>query len=1090
MEVVVQRYGLANPTWNPNAATSPGQQVTLQVTAPDITPQQHIEFRIMLGAELVEVLKSQAGQATAQWTVPNIPGINNVTFIAFRREPPAPANGHQTVLATLTSAPLQVQGFSMQFTSIDAAFVPSHENLQFVFTVTGLPVAALAGRYEIWGERYPGDTAAPLYTEPFVPAANNTWNTWNGQANAGMLAGQFLTPEFSPYRVRVSIGHDQASADDPMGAGMGLVACLEAPFEVKFETIEVRLQQGVVEDAADANYTFANALAIEPQGANGAFAATGRLPTFTRATNTAETMRLRIPVARHQDKGGPLNQDRGADPGYAIGTNYTKGGKKSKFEKDSKLYSRPEIPVEFVPKLTSRIPGTNPDGLFQADAVGFPILEPVAEEQVLFAADGANPAVLAAGTVDEQYWRNAAFNVKKGNHKKPWHDANGNPEFHYWTVRMEVQNDGDQNFTVTDFDLPNPPGGNSIGYRAGEEELVVYLNRTLLTFSDRADDNDLNIAKKDYREVAGGGAISTQIRLRPNLTKEDDILWIVRKDSTASGKDKVDRWTSFPPGPNCHLYYGGVRGEEPTAKLSNYFRASYSKQKSKRKPIIGLAGAFPYKKFVELKPDRKVKQNEQERVEVTAMPAPQLGLAGVIFSPGIIAGDTYIVWAWLEREAYRRRFGFIEEKPALKGRSGVIKVWRWARIKESFRLPDIGTNGLVATVGGEPEAIGRPYAANGQNMTLINAGNNLALNTVYEPACHDWAKIAPANPPAGGGGNDATHASINLAAYRAAHNSATSSFGGHFPMAADTDVKNYSVAWDFYREELPPGLPNLPNLIANTIAGLPAGASSREVGQAVEQAITLHGPANPDVAGLIGGAVVIPPSADSRPEYTKWFDGIWDDVQAELLDALIPRVKDPEHVNVVRWPTLHEHGAWNGWDNANDVAQFNGMMTLGFSSGDAQSMFRTANLRHGGVRAAVAENTFPHEMGHSLDLFHFVAENVAWKHHDVNNPNCLMSYTYTTGFIRRNDAAAAAQGPGGAGAVSVGATPETGFPHVVPAAPFPAPAAGAAAGDAGQNCIQFGPNLVPLNLCAKCCMKLRGWNDELLPFAWRHPDLF
>jgi hypothetical protein len=1137
MEVVVQRYSLANATWNRNAAAFPGQQVTLQVTAPDITAKQHIEFRVMMGAEVVDVLKSQAGQATAQWTVPNIPGTNNVTFTAIRREPPSPGNGHQTVLATLTSAPLQVHGFSMQLTSIDEAFVPSRENLHAVFTVTDPAGAARNGRYEIWGERYPGDEPAPLYTENFVPAANNPWNTWNGRANAGVLSGHFLTPEFSPYRLRITIGQNQQLADDPMGAGLGLVACIEAPFEVKFKSIEIRVQQGVVEKSAVADYTFANALAIEPPGANGTFAATGRLATFTADPNPAanppndvvETMRLRIPVARHQDKDGPLDQDEGAAPGYTINTNYTEGSKKSKFKKDSKLYSRPEIPIEFVPKLASRDPGTNPNGVFQADAVGFPILEPVAEEHVPFAAQGA---VLAADNIDQQYWRNAAFNVKKGNHKQPWHGANNLPEFHYWTVRMQVQNAGQQDFTVTDFDLPNPPGGNSIGFLAGQDELVVYLNRTLLTLSKVADDSELNIGKKDYRESAAvANGISVAIRLRPNLTKVGDILWIVRKDSTASGTDKVDRWTSFPPGPNCHLYYGGVRGEEPTPKLSNYFRAAYSKQDKKRKPIIGLATAdFPYKKYVNLEPDKaKEKVKVQERVEVTAMPAPQLGLAGVIFSPSITAGDSYIVWAWLEREAYRRRFGFVEERPALKGRTGIIKVWRWARIKESFRLPDIGTNGLCAgvaavpavpavaavaagpgvaavaavpavpaipalpAVGGEPEAAGRPYSANGRNMTFIQAGNNLALNTVFEPACHDWAKIAPANAAPGGAGNDPTHASINLAAYRAAHNRATNSYIGYFPMNADTDIKNYSVAWDFYRELLPPGLPNLPNLIANTIAALPAGTSSRDAGLAVQQAITGHGLANPDV-GLNPGVSPIPPFSDSSAKYVQWFDGIWDEVQAAILDALIPKVKNPEHVNALRWPGLHEESAWKGWDNATNSAKFNGMTTLGFSSGDAQSMFRTADLRGRG-RVAIDENTFPHEMGHSLDLFHFVAANVAWKHHDVNNPNCLMSYKYTTGFIRRNDAATAARGPNGTGVVSTGATLETGFPHLVPAdnppgAPFPSPAAGASAANAGENCIQFGPNLVPLNLCAKCCLKLRGWNDELLPFAWRHPDLF
>ena len=236
---------------------------------------------------------------------------------------------------------------------------------------------------------------------------------------------------------------------------------------------------------------------------------------------------------------------------------------------------------------------------------------------------------------------------------------------------------------------------------------------------------------------------------------------IVREDSKASGSDKVKKWSKFPPGPNCHLHYGGVRGEVPTAKLSNYFRAKYSKQKPKRKPIIGLAtAAFPYREYVELKPD-KAEQKDQERIEVTAMPAPQLGLAGVLFSPSFIGGDCYVIHAWLQREAYRRRFGFIEEKPALQGQTGYINVWRWSRIKDSLRLPDIGTNGLDPAVGGEPEAVGRPYPANGVNMTLIGA-SALALTTVFEPAFQDWSKIPPSNPaPVGAGTTPSTPASTS-----------------------------------------------------------------------------------------------------------------------------------------------------------------------------------------------------------------------------------------------------------------------------------------------------------------------------------------
>ena len=264
-------------------------------------------------------------------------------------------------------------------------------------------------------------------------------------------------------------GQDQASVDDPKGAGLGRVACAEAQFEIKFTKVEIRVQAGLAEAAADVNYQFQNTLAIGVPAANGNYPAMNRLPTFTPPA-TYETMRLRIPVARNQGKSDPLDQDEGAAPKYAIGTKYMEKGS-TRFKVDEKLYSRPEIPIEFVLKLTSRDTATNPDGLVQADAVGAAIIEPVAEEYI-------SPAVLAAGGVNERYWRNAAFKVKKGDHRAPWHNANNGPEFTYWMARLEVVNDGEQDFDVTTFD-------NTLGYLAASKELTVYLNRTLLTFSDR-----------------------------------------------------------------------------------------------------------------------------------------------------------------------------------------------------------------------------------------------------------------------------------------------------------------------------------------------------------------------------------------------------------------------------------------------------------------------------------------------------------------------------------------------------------------------------------------------------------------------------
>jgi hypothetical protein len=1075
MRLTVQRYELADPTWTPHQAAKPNDEVTLEVTARDITASQIIEFRIMRGAELLDVLESQPGKRTAVWRVPNLPGDHDVTFVAIRREKASPENGHSIALATVTSPVLKVQGFSLKMETVgsDQAFVPFRESLHVKYTVTDPLGGARAGRYEVWGERYPGPDPQPLYTTDFVPAAGaTTWQSWLGGARAGVLAGQWLTPEFSPYRLRIWIGPNQGAVADPNGAGAGLVACAEWQFEVKFQSIEIRLQAGVAEKAADAAYQFASTLMIAPPDVHGVYAATGRLPT------TAETMRLRVPVARHQAISDPLNQDW-----VGVNSDYMAGNKKTKWATEQDFYSRPELPLEFVLKLASRDPATNPQGLFEKRAVGAAIVEPVAEER-------CEAALFAPANNDQHYWTNAAFKVKKGMHKSPWHGANNLPEYHYWMARLVVAADGDRDFDVTTFDA-------NLGYRDGQGELVVYLNRTRLTLSTAADDTELDAKLKDYREITGGPP-ATQIKLRKDLTKAGDILWVIRKDSTAAGNDIVANWQQFPPGPNCHVHYGGVRGEVPTAQLSNYFRDSYSSSKGKHKPIIGLANAkFPYQKYVNLKPDQAAVK-DQERVEVTAMPAdPQRGLAGVLFSPSFVAGDSYILHAWMEREAYLRRFGFIEEKPALKQRTGNVTIWRWARIHNSYRLPDIGTNGLAATVGGDPEnAVGvgwRDYDGNGVNM-YIGGADPLSLATQYAPAFTEWSLAAPAGYVPGAG-DDAIHQSVDLAKYRQAHNAATAGWKGRFPMGANGDIKNYSVAWDYYRAQLPPGLPNLPKLIANTIAGQLAGTSTHDVADAVALAVT--GVAV-DVAALDPGVRVIPPFPQDIDHYTRWFDGKWDEVQGKLLDALTPRVTNPDQVNVVRWPTLHEHDAWNGYDTGTDTAQFNTMMTLGFSRGDGQSMFRTANLSVTTPRAAVHENTFPHEMGHATNLVHFVAENVAWKHHDVNNPDCLMSYDYTTGFIMQATAAVVAHGPGGVGAVGpVGgaATNETGFPDTVPVdnppgAPFPSPAQGATAAHSGQDCIWFRAPLAPLNLCAKCILKIRGWKDDVLPFAWLHPDLF
>jgi hypothetical protein len=1082
MRLVVQQFGLQNPTWAGNAW--PGQNLTAQVTAPGLTNDQRIEFVIQDGAtnERLDSIVAAAGQNSVQWPVANLPSNANVTFRAILREKPSPANAQLAAITSVTSAAQALQSFGIQITLIDPAFVPgpAQEQLQVAFTITDANNRATQGRYEVWGERYPGATPEPVYKTNFNPAGAANWNTWNGMANQGYLNGKFITPEFSPYRVRIIIGTAAGDVDDPYGAGQGKVACAEAQFEIKLQTVGIKKWQNLQEATANAEYQLTKTLVVEPRNndATGSYPVTAELPEDRplAAPVVAQTGRLRIPVARHQ-----LIKDALSQGSLAVGGAYLEKGDAPKWKLEEPFYSRPELPIQFEPKLASRNAGANPEGLFEATAIGPVVIEPVAEE---FYNAALYPTPGAVASAHQNYWKNATFKIKRGKHNSPYHDGATNlPEFHYWQARFEVtgpeatSNETNlQVYDVVNFD-------NTLKYRFGQKELFVYLDRRLLSRSDAANNSEIDKNQFDYREVSNG-ANSTQIELRRKLIRAGQVLWIVRKDSTASGDNKVKNWEQFPPGPNCHTYFNGARGEEPTADLSNYFRAVFSK-KGKKKPIIGKANAaFPFtKKYIDMKPDL-AKQKEQERVETTAMlDGNERGRAGIIFSPSIIGGDAYVINAWIEREGYVRRFGFVEELPAVRSKSGRLTIWRWSRIRNSFRLPDIGTGGLAATVGGEAENAGRAYHGDGANMELqIGA---IPANSTYgeNKAFNEWTLTAP---PAGGGG-DPVHQHVVLATYRNAHNGATSSWEGHVPLNADTDIKNYAAVWDAYRWALPPGLPaNLDTLIANTIHALPAGTSTHDAGVAVHNAIALRGLAGPDDAALVGGAAPIPDFWNNDPDkYYNEMNQRWREVRYKVVDALTPRDSSPEKINVIRWPLLLEKRSWKGYNTAGPAAVYSGTGGVcGFSRGDGQSMFATANVDNTLVRSAITnDNTFTHEMGHTMNLVHFRAGELGWKHHDVNYPRCIMSYDFCGGIILRE---------GVANPVAVGATQETGWPDAVPS-PLPDNYEGADANNADANkpCIHF-PPLYPEGdeACAKCLLKVRGWKDDLLPFAWGHADLF
>jgi hypothetical protein len=1051
INLTVTQYRLRNPTWSKNPANA-GETVTLSVEAPYITGEQWIEFRISLGAELLAVVQSKPGKTTAPWKALNLKRAANLThqlsFKALLREKPAAANGFVGIFESIDCpTQLTLHGYHVNLTGGDDFFVPKQEQLNAAYTITNPGNAALKGRYEIWAERYPGTVPAPAYTKSFDPAVGaQTWTEWDGKANHGTLKGAYLTPEFSPYRLRVLIGPDSASVEDPYGKGLGLVAADERTFEVRVNAILIRIVENIKEAAKKDEYKLESALGVEPRAQDGEFEDEGRLPNgpICDPNDTAdEVARIRVPITIFSAIADDLGQG---------GDNVGDGYGDIKWDRDYGYYTRPELPIEFEPRLKSRDNNVNTDlaqrGLFEPAAIGPLLLEPFCEDDYSAGNFGGTRGA---------YWRNAALKVKRGAPHAPFHTAANAPAFLYWQARfVAVLNQ--QDFDVSTVDA-------TFGYTFGQQELKVYLNGALLQRSDRNDDNELTAETHDYREVNANPAIV--VRLRQNTAQAGDIVWVVRVPKPSpGGTDDVDGWDRFPPGINCHIHYGGVRGDEPDADHVNYFRKKYSANPAKpRQPIIGkLSGSeFPYNTHVNLRPHLAVDVDKQERVEISVLDSgKRKGLAGVLFSPSYVGGDAYKLHALVEEECYVRSFGFVENKARIDDWTGRLTVWRVATIKKSFRLPDVGSNNMAPGVGSLAElAVGvavpgvgypagttqRLYRGDGLNMSFTAANG---IGTFMADSFCEW--VVPEEPAQ-------VHQDVNLKTYRKTVNKLMKGNPGRFKMNSNADVKNWLAVLDPYRNQLPPGVPATRlNLIANTIAGEAAGSDGQTIATAVRQAIINHvGVAD---APLDPGVSPIGVYAGSAAQYSSWVEDQWDNIAHTVMAKFLGSDDHPKYMNVLRWPYLHEnYTLWIGYNAATNTPQYETSRTNGECYGNGQSYF---------LNAEVTE-TFSHEMGHSLHLAHFVAGDFNWKHHNVSTPECLMSYDYKTAKLRK---------PGGAVGPN-GGTPETGWPHV----------------KSGQRCIFFkkmttAPVVARSSPCAKCALKVRGWKEDVLPFAWNHPDLF
>ena len=1038
IEIEIEPVALTNPRW-PGNDVNALSDVELNVTT-DLRPGQHVELHVRetaTGARLA-VLTAAQGETKATFNVPNLPG-KTLEFDALLCEEPSPANGHLGVIAKATSPQVTVHGFAIEISRLDEAFVPKQEALEVQLRGSDPRSLAAKGRIEVWGERYPTDL--PLYTLEFGSGDGPvTWHAWTGDqiVAGGPLHTKYLTPEYSPYRMRVTTGAEDATVRDPMGAGRGKVAIAEKRFAVQVFSVWPRLQAGL---PGGTQAPLDEALKIEPRNPDGTYPAQGRLPKDN------ETARLRIATACHNVIGQELDQG-----GLRVGDPYMHMAGTTKYNVDRNLHSRPEIPVEFELRLKSRDPANNTDpqklGLHEPDALGQARFEVWVED--VYEQGRYGPATTEANrggaTAHQIYDFFADHKVKHGAHDAPQHSGGNQPIFHYWQARFVVQNDGDTDFDVHDVDA-------TFDFVANGTEVDVYLNRARLTRDQHADYIEHN---------------THTIRLKRDFTKANDVLWIVR-----SGHNSLPEWRQGFPGKNCHHAHGGARGQLVAGKPERYLRSDYTAMVPPgREPILGsIGGQFPYHADIELKPEAQANDDVQRRVLVKARDAdPQKGLAGVLFCPSYIAGDSYVIHAHLDAAPYERTFGEVSSKPAVKGKTGEVTIWRWIQIGTSLRLQDVNTGALAGTgVGSAPEPAvhTRTYHADGINMSISG------MNATLEAGFNEWTA-----PVVFGD----IHQDVNLATYRGAHNGV--GWGaGRVQLNADADVKNTFAVWDHYREQLPPNIPaNRLNAATAVIrAEVPAGAASQATGQHVyakiQQWNAHFGPFGADYAfgTVIPGwptdaGPAIPQFGGNPNQYYVACRNMWAAAWYACVDALTPPVPQPRVMNVVRWPALHDTPLWNTYDNTT------GAYTYGFCRGSGQSVFRSNNPD---------PLHFFHEMGHSVHLIHFIAENFGWKHHDLNYPRCAMSYDYPDGYIPN---------PGGTvGPVGSGATPATGWPHQVP---FPVPAAGgntsiAVGVAAGDPTIHFGPlGAVNADFCAKCRLGIRGWNSEVLPCAWTHPDLY
>jgi hypothetical protein len=1050
--LTIDKYALTQARWS-KPTTSPGDTVNLMVEG-NVKGDQKVCFYLRHGEEVIDKVEGAPGAASAAWKPLNIAGEAELTFQAVLRENPSPANGHRAIVTTADSTgeksgKLTLRGFQASVTTLDPYFVPHAERLSAKYVIVDPSKAATAGRIEVWGDRYP--TCEPLYVEDFSPVSGRHDWQWDGKANRGALNGKYISPEFSPYRLRIVIGLTKPAVEKPFEAGLGKVAIVEAAFEVAFQSIAIRLQSDLElpDIAPSVRDQWAEMFAIEPRAGQGTYAVMGRLPLETepevvtgallwkkREPARPGVARLRIPCLRTRIADEALNQATSGAPAQEhhiadlyMSADGTGNAGRTKYSLDGEIYSRPEIPIEFVPYLHSKNTSgeARKRGVADQDAVGPAVFDVWCDDVYL-----KDQYQLQAGAYSPHtyFWRSAS-RVKRGDHQHPFAGPPA-PQFLYWQWRVEYAG-GDQALdatrTIGPTELPFDP--------AKPAELTVYLNRTLLTLDEDYSIPPMGTVDRDKK-----------ILLAKGVARAGDVIWIFRQDATAAGGDIVARWAAFPPGDNCHEHYGGIRGVAPTGDFVGSLRKAYSAAPAVpteaawrvKQPILGrsTSGNFPYTDRIDLDPDG-VAAAQRERVRAQALLADSgqpaykyRGMAGIVFSPSSIAGDSYCIETGLRRCPYARDYGFVQGRPAEplalielpRQRTGTMTVWRLCTI-EAWRGPTID----------DPKLKNRAHPGDGWRMMVSE------LNTIYQLAFTEWrlatlerttgappvAQLPKVVPVPDGSDPQNT---VTKDIYKKMFNAGKA--GGFY------DVKNVDerlVRWDYYRVKLPPGTPNPrgPKIAKDMIGKDPLEVARRILDPHVA---TPGGPA--PAAPLVSG--------DPVNTYKGWLDGQMAARVNEALDVFIPQIASTRHIGVLRWPFTYYDQAWVDGAGLGAMSGGDWTGTLGCSRGTGQMYFFCGRPD----KLMANERTFGHELAHNLHLVHFMignAANRAWKHHDHGNPDCIMGY-YGPPTVVDYD-----------------------VPDTVPA-------------------LHLRHALLREKFCAKCLLKVRGWDEVVLPCNWDETRVF